>query len=83
VERREESLRLLIADRGSGFDPAGVLVASESAAGFGLRGMRDRVELAAGRFELRSRAGEGTELEVELPLAPPARVADGGAERET
>ncbi|HUP43854.1 MAG TPA: sensor histidine kinase [Thermoanaerobaculia bacterium] len=83
VERREESLRLRIADRGSGFDPAGVLLGSESAAGFGLRGMRDRVELAAGRFELRSRAGEGTELEVELPLAAPAREADSGAGKET
>jgi signal transduction histidine kinase len=33
--------------------------------------MRDRVELAAGRFELRSRPGGGAEIEVELLLLKP------------
>lgn len=70
VERGEGSLRLRIADRGRGLDPAAVLRGSESARGFGLRGMRDRVELAAGRFDLRSRPGEETVIEVELPLEP-------------
>jgi signal transduction histidine kinase len=42
--------------------------------------MRDRVELAAGRFELRSRPGEGTELEVELPLN--ARAQDDESDEE-
>jgi len=80
VERRDGALRLRVADQGRGLDPARVLRGSESAVGFGLRGMRDRVELAAGRFELRSRPGEGTELEVELPLN--ARAQDGESDEE-
>lgn len=75
VERDERSLALRVADRGRGLDPAEVLRGGEGAAGFGLRGMRDRVELAGGRFELRSAPGEGTTLEVELPLDEPAREA--------
>ena len=80
VERPAGALRLRVADRGRGLDPARVLRGSEGAAGFGLRGMRDRVELAAGRFELRSRPGEGAEIEVELPLIADPQEAD--TERE-
>jgi signal transduction histidine kinase len=37
--------------------------------GSGLAGMRDRVEALGGRIFLESRAGLGTDLSVELPLA--------------
>ena len=32
--------------------------------------MRERVELAGGRFTLRTRPGEGTEITVDLPCLP-------------
>jgi signal transduction histidine kinase len=32
--------------------------------------MRERVELAGGRFKLRTRPGEGTEITVDLPCLP-------------
>jgi len=64
-------LAIRVADRGRGLDPEAVLRGGEAATGFGLRGMRDRVELAGGRFELRGAPGEGTILTVELPLPDP------------
>lgn len=69
VERSADRLRLEIADAGRGFDVEEALEGAESSAGFGLRGLRERVELAGGRFEIRSGAPEGgTRLVAELPL---------------
>jgi PAS domain S-box-containing protein len=57
---RNGSLRLSIHDDGvGGADPAG---------GSGLVGLRDRVEALGGSIEIRSPAGEGTHVVVELPL---------------
>ncbi len=69
LERVEDRLMIEVADRGRGFDAQTVLGPAETASGFGLRGMRDRVELAGGSFRLASRAGDGTRVEVELPAA--------------
>lgn len=71
LDRDGDRLRLRIADRGVGFEPA--QQTGESIGG--LRGMRDRVELLGGRFELRSRPGGGTTVEAEIPL-----LAEGEAE---
>ncbi len=65
VECADGRIRLLVADRGRGFDPA---APGGGGDGIGLRGIRDRVELFGGRFQLESRPGEGTRLAVELPL---------------
>lgn len=54
------SLRLTVADDGSGFEEAG------PASGFGLAGMRERVEAVAGEFSLRTAPGQGTRIEVRL-----------------
>ncbi|HSL83819.1 MAG TPA: ATP-binding protein, partial [Thermoanaerobaculia bacterium] len=76
VERRDGPpgpvLAIRVADRGRGLAPEAVLGGGETAGGFGLRGMRDRVELAGGRFELHGAPGEGTILRVELPLPDPS-----------
>ncbi len=57
-----ESVRAVIEDDGAGFDPA--LVRDGA---LGLVGIRERVGLLGGRFELQSSPGEGTTLVVELP----------------
>ena len=41
---------------------------NESPSGFGLLGMRERVELADGAFQLDSERGEGTTLHGSLPM---------------
>ncbi|MDP8951670.1 MAG: GAF domain-containing sensor histidine kinase, partial [Actinomycetota bacterium] len=60
-----------ILDDGAGFDPhaprAGV--GAQDSGGFGLRSMRERVELLGGRFLIDSSPGSGTSLTVELPTA--------------
>ncbi len=60
------SLHVRIRDDGQGFDVAG------ETGGFGLRGMRERVDLLDGRLTIDSASGEGTEVMASLPLAAPA-----------
>jgi two-component system NarL family sensor kinase len=67
-------VRLRVADDGPGFDPALRLGPTEDG-GFGLRGMRERVQLFAGRFEVQSAPGRGTTLEAVVPLSRPGGKA--------
>ncbi|HSL84317.1 MAG TPA: sensor histidine kinase [Thermoanaerobaculia bacterium] len=65
--RRPEAVRLTVIDDGVGAPAeagAGVL---EAGGGFGLLGLRERVQARAGRLEVRSRPGDGFTLEVEVP----------------
>ena len=48
-------------------------------AGFGLRGMQERVEGLGGRFHLDSAAGGGTSVNISLPLVEMAEGASGAA----
>jgi NarL family two-component system sensor histidine kinase YdfH len=69
-----EELELEICDDGIGFEPASV-----EAGHFGLLGMRERVELAGGRLEVRSAPGKGTQLVIRFPLqngAPAAALGE-------
>jgi signal transduction histidine kinase len=54
-----------IQDDGRGFD------VSARAPGFGLHGMRERVEAAGGRLDIESAPGEGTTVAVQVPLGSP------------
>ena len=58
-----EAVSLSVRDDGRGFDPAGV---GEDR--HGLVGMGERVEMLGGRIEVSSRPGEGTGVEVTVPL---------------
>jgi signal transduction histidine kinase len=55
-----EELAVSVRDDGCGFDPAA------PAAGFGLAGMRERVELAGGRLRIGS-SNRGTQVVARLP----------------
>lgn len=57
----EDLLVISIEDDGRGFDPA-------VAEGFGLSGMRERVEGLGGVFELHSAPAQGTRIRVRIPL---------------
>jgi two-component system sensor histidine kinase UhpB len=70
LRREPERLRLEVRDEGQGFDATAALERSDEEAGFGLRGMRDRVQLLGGRFEISSAPGAGTTVRLELPLDP-------------
>lgn len=57
-------LRLSISDDGIGFDPD----ACRPGASFGLVGMRERVLMLGGSLSIHSQPGEGSTLEVRIPL---------------
>jgi signal transduction histidine kinase len=59
-----------IADSGIGFDARAAFLSSDGSEGFGLRSMRDRVQLLGGQFTVHSAPGEGTRIEIDVPLAP-------------
>lgn len=62
-----------IEDDGKGFDVDEALAKGRR----GLRGMRERVELLAGSFELETAPGKGTRLRVELPRDDTPASASG------
>lgn len=65
------SLCLTVTDLGAGFDAQAALAAeAEEKAGhhIGLRGMRDRVKMAGGTFTIHSFPGQGTRIQVRIPL---------------
>ena len=57
-------IRLVVSDAGKGFE----LAASRKAAGLGLLSMRERVRLAGGNLAIRSTPGQGTQVELTIPL---------------
>jgi len=63
VLEAEGEVRVFVEDEGRGFDPKAVGPGHQ-----GLLGMRERVELLGGRFFLESAPGEGTRVQVRLPL---------------
>lgn len=69
VKRAGDFLELRVADTGKGFDAPAVL--GGEAAGSGLRGMRDRLELFGGRLDLVTAPGQGTRLAATVPLQEP------------
>ena len=71
-------------DDGIGFDPfqASAEARDRTSGGFGLKGMRERVEQAGGSLSVESTPGEGTTLAVELPATAPegGSLEDEGSE---
>jgi signal transduction histidine kinase len=57
-------------DDGVGFDPLRTAIKAKdrTSGGFGLKGMRERVEQAGGSLSVESAPGEGSTLAVELPM---------------
>lgn len=63
-----DSVSLDILDDGQGFDPTSVERDHISKNGFGLIGMRERVEQAGGTFLVESSKSDGTTIVITLPL---------------
>jgi signal transduction histidine kinase/ligand-binding sensor domain-containing protein len=64
----EEFLTLRIRDDGRGID-AGVLDKEHTPGHWGLRGMRERAKLIGAGFEIWSKVGSGTEIQLKIPAA--------------
>ncbi|HWV84418.1 MAG TPA: GAF domain-containing sensor histidine kinase [Capillimicrobium sp.] len=62
IEGDQDRLELRVSDDGKGFDP------EASSSGFGLVGMRERVDLLGGTIEIEPQERRGTTIHVTLPL---------------
>jgi signal transduction histidine kinase len=70
---RGQGVTLTVADDGIGFAPERMAALAKQGH-FGLVGMRERVEMAGGRWSVRSAPGSGTTVTATLPCQPvPAR----------
>jgi signal transduction histidine kinase len=68
VSRSADVLRLVVADRGRGFDAR----QRRPGDGLGLLGMQERAQMAGGVLAIHSRPGEGTVVELSFPPAASA-----------
>jgi PAS domain S-box-containing protein len=71
LQRRRRQIWLTIADRGQGFDPQTLGTGD----GFGLFGIRERVELLGGRMKIRSARGQGSTFLIAVPDAETDQTA--------
>jgi signal transduction histidine kinase len=67
LARLDDVVRLCIGDDGVGFDVTPVLT-GQAGSGWGLVGVRERVELVGGHCEITSVPGKGTTVCIEIPL---------------
>jgi signal transduction histidine kinase len=71
-----ETAALRIRDDGRGFDAAAFLENPPAGHGMGVLGMRERVATYGGRFDVRSRPGQGTVVELSISLTQPIQDTD-------
>jgi len=64
LEFGSESITLVVADNGSGFDPqaAAVPKGDRLVSGYGIANIRTRLEQVGGRMEMQTKKGEGTRV---------------------
>jgi len=68
LEYGSESVELIITDDGNGFAVEDALEARTEGSGMGLRSIQERVRREHGTLQLTSSEGEGTRIEVRLPV---------------
>jgi signal transduction histidine kinase len=76
LSREERQLKIQVNDDGVGFDPARIYDAKGRGGGFGFFSMRERLNYLGGRLEVRSRPGQGSQVVLWVPSAPPPPEAD-------
>ncbi len=63
-----EKIKAIVEDDGKGFEPDSVFTSGSSSLSLGLLGIKERVALLGGTFEIKSRRSQGTRLVVEIPV---------------
>jgi two-component system sensor histidine kinase UhpB len=77
LQKNEKQVYLSIKDDGQGFNPSNVLSEATKAQHWGLIGIQERVDLIGGEFRISSQAGEGSHLEIIIPLNSNHEIEDG------
>ena len=65
---QKKMIKLVIQDNGAGFDVSKVEQKLATGAHYGLVGMRERVEMLEGRFEITSQRNAGTKIAITIPI---------------
>jgi signal transduction histidine kinase len=66
LSRRGNTVRCSVSDNGIGFDPAATV--RSALPGLGLLGIRERLSALGGKLRIQSAEGQGTRLEITVPL---------------
>ncbi len=69
VQAADDRIRVVVADEGTGFDPAGSRPGDRLAGGFGLFSLRERLSLLGGAMEIDSASKRGSRLTLWTPPA--------------
>ena len=75
LKKEKDRIVFAVNDDGKGFNLERILSGTQSWVGFGLVGMKEKVEQSGGTFEIRSREEAGTIIQVSWPLAGPREEA--------
>jgi signal transduction histidine kinase len=78
IARSGSHVRLVVRDDGRGFDATSALDSAAAQGHLGVVGMRERVRARGGKFQIASRPGQGTAIEVDLPIAPARPITGSG-----
>jgi len=65
---REDTVELTVGDNGVGFNLDAVVAKARYDSRFGIIGMKERVELMQGKIDIKSAKGQGTKLNIEVPI---------------
>jgi signal transduction histidine kinase/HAMP domain-containing protein len=68
IHFENQAVRVHVEDDGIGFEPSQVTAAQDPACGFGLLSMEERMSAVGGQFFLTSLPGQGTTIELRVPL---------------
>ncbi len=75
----DDQMRVIVRDRGAGFDPTATPSGEDPASGLGLFSIRERLEMVGGRVRIDSTPGEGTAVTLQAPLHSQQAELPGGA----
>ncbi|MCZ8523320.1 MULTISPECIES: sensor histidine kinase [Paenibacillus] len=65
---QQQMIKLTVTDNGVGFNAEGIDRKITQGSHYGLMGMRERVELLEGRFDIQSEVGAGTKVSLVIPI---------------
>lgn len=68
ISQKDSWIRLMVEDDGRGFDPLASMVTKQGQCGIGLIALQERAQMLGGCMKLDSVPGQGTRLEILLPL---------------
>lgn len=72
LKQHGDDLRIVVEDRGRGFDPALLDQRLAESEGFGLLSIRERLDVLGGRLEIGTLPGHGTRVSLQVPLHLPS-----------